>query len=216
MTSTIVHVAFALLIAAGLLGEFFDRRSVLVVAVVTALPDLDSFIALYTIAGHRTLLHNVWLGVLPAIALWADLRIREESIIRRRWGPRGIRVAWVCIVCYLFAHVGLDLVDGVANLFWPVHDQFYRLSGTVELSSQRGIVQSFVDGDGDGFLLFERAGTTRELDITTGVDPAPTEDGSAPERTFPVIGAGWELVLSITGTVVTAVRFRLSEEDEKD
>ncbi|MEF8821060.1 MAG: metal-dependent hydrolase [Halovenus sp.] len=213
MTSTIVHIAFALLIAAALLGAAFDWRSVLIVVIVTALPDLDSFIALYTVAGHRTVLHNVWLGIVPAIALWADLTIREQSIVRRRWGPWGIRVAWVSIGCYLFAHVGLDLVDGVANLFWPVHDQFYRLTGSIELSSQRGIVQTFVDGD--GFLLFEPEGTTRELDITTGVDPAPTDDGSTPDRTFPVIGAGWELVVVVTGVLVTAARFQLSEEKEK-
>jgi hypothetical protein len=214
MTSTIVHIAFALLIAAALLGTAFDRRSVLLVAVVTALPDLDSFIALYTVAGHRTLLHNIWLGVIPAIALWADLNIRERSIVRQRWGPPGIRVAWVCIFCYLFAHVGLDLVDGVANLFWPVHDQFYRLTGTIELSSQRGIVQTFVDGE--VFLLFEPEGTTRELDITTGVDPAPTDDGSTPERVFPVIGAGWELVILVTGILVTGARFRRPEEIQRN
>jgi len=213
MTSTIVHIAFALLVAAALLGAAFDWRSVLLVVIVTALPDLDSFIALYTVAGHRTLLHNVWIGTVPAIALWADCNLRAESIVGRRWGPWGIRVAWVCIVCYLFAHVGLDLVDGVVNLFWPVHDQFYRLTGTIELSSQRGIVQTFVDGE--GFLLFEPEGTTRELEITTGVDPAPTDDGSTPERVFPVIGAGWELVVLVTGGLVTIARFRLAEEIER-
>ena len=210
MTSTIVHIAFALLIAAALLGAAYDWRSVLIVVAVTALPDLDSFIALYTVAGHRTVLHNIWIGIVPAIALWADCNLRSRSIVRQRWGSWGVSVAWVGIGCYLFAHVGLDLVDGVVNLFWPAHDQFYRLTGSIELSSQRGIVQTFVDGD--GFLLFEPEGTTRNVDITTSVDPAPSDDGTPPDRTFPVIGAGWELVVLVTGVLVTVARFRLSEE----
>ena len=209
MPSTIVHVAFAGLIAAALLGEAFDRRSMLIVVLVTAFPDLDSFIALYTVAGHRTVLHNVWIPVAFAVALWIDLERREQSWLRQRLGAWGVRVAWVCIACYLFAHIGLDLVDGVVNMLWPVHDQFYRLTGSIELSNQRGIVQTFVDGD--GFLLFEREGTTRELDITTGVDPGPADGGGEPERLFPVVGAGWELVVVLTGAAVTAARFRLPD-----
>jgi len=208
MPSTIVHLAFAGLIASALLGDAFDKRSVLIVLAVTAVPDLDSFLIFWA-AGHRALLHNIWIPLGAAIALWIDLNLRKTSLIKERWGWWGVRVAWVSILCYAVAHLALDLVDGVVNLFWPVHDQYYRLSGDIELSDQRGIVQTFVDGD--GFLLLEPEGASSDVDITTGVDP---EEG-ATERTFPLIGAGWELVLFLTGTVVTLARFQLADEPEK-
>ena len=46
MPSTVVHLALAGLLAAGLLGEWFSRRSLAVVLVVTVLPDLDAFVGL--------------------------------------------------------------------------------------------------------------------------------------------------------------------------
>lgn len=207
MASTIVHLAVAGMIATVLLGEAFDKRSLSIVLIVTAIPDLDSFLALYATAGHRTLLHNIWIPLLAAVLLWIDLRIRDQSYIEDRWGGWGIRVAWVSIVCYLFAHVALDLTDGVVNLFWPVHDQFYTLRGEIELSNQRGIVQTFTES-GDGILLLEAAGGTEQREITTGVDPG---DGET-ERTFPVFGSGLELLVTIIGTVVTAARFWLPQQ----
>lgn len=201
MPSTIVHLAFAGLIAAALLGEHFDRRALAVVFVVVAFPDLDSFLV-FTDAGHRTVLHNVWIGVIPAALLWVDLRIREESFVRDRWGAWGVRVAWVSILCYLFAHVALDLTDGYVNLLWPVYDQFYTLDGTIELSDRQGIVNTFSES---GIPLLEARGTAAEQEITTGVDPGEGET----ERVFPVVRAGWELAILVVGTVVTAMRLRL-------
>lgn len=210
MPSTIVHLAFAGLIASALLGEAFDRKALAVVLAVTAFPDLDSFIALYATAGHRTVLHNVWIPTIAAVALVVDTRVRDQSLLRARWGWWGVRVAWVSVVCYLLAHIGLDLVDGVVNLFWPVHDQFYALRGSIELSSERGIVQTFVAVDG---LLpsLQAVGGTDEVAITTGVDPG----ADATERVFPVIGAGWELVVFLTGVFVTAARAWLPSSPEE-
>lgn len=210
MPSTIVHLAFAGLIASALLGDAFDRKALAVVLAVTAFPDLDSFIALYATAGHRTVLHNVWIPTIAAVALVVDTRVRDQSMLRARWGWWGVRVAWVSVVCYLLAHIGLDLVDGVVNLFWPVHDQFYALRGSIELSSERGIVQTFVAVDG---LLpsLQAVGGTDEVAITTGVDPG----ADATERVFPVIGAGWELVVFLTGVFVTAARAWLPSSPEE-
>jgi inner membrane protein len=196
MPSTVVHLALAGIIAAALLGAQFDRRALAVVLVAVALPDLDSFIVGID-AGHRTVLHNVWLAVVPAVLLWVDLRLREASLVRARWGARGVRIAWVAVVCFLFAHLALDAADGYVNLFWPIHDQFYTLEGSIELSSERGIVNTFSDG---GVPLFDARGTSSETQITTGVDPG---DG-ATERVFPVVRAGWQLVVLVGGTVVTA------------
>jgi hypothetical protein len=203
MPSTVVHLAFAALVATALLGAAFDRRALAVVLVVVAVPDLDSF--LLGSAGHRTVLHNAWIPLLGLALVWIDLR-RPGSLIKGRWGAWGVRVLWVSLVCYLVAHVALDLADGWINLFWPLHDQFYSLDGSLELSSERGIVQTFSDG---GIPLLEAQGTTENVEITTGVDPG---EGRT-ERVFPVFRAGWQLVLFVVGTAVTATRYWLPDLD---
>jgi inner membrane protein len=207
MPSTLVHLSIAALIAAVLLGEAFGRRSLAVVLAVTAIPDLDSFIALYAPFGHRSVLHNFTIPVLFGLAIWIDLRVREDSFLRSRWGVWGVRVAWVSVVCYAFAHVAVDMTDGIVNLLWPIHDQFYSLRGEIELSSQRGIVQTFTE-PGEGVFLLEPAGNTGERELTTGVDPG---DG-ATERIFPVFGSGLELLVTLIGVGVTAARLRLPWE----
>jgi len=209
MPSTIVHLAFAALIATALLGAAFDRRALGVILVVMALPDLDSFVSVGGVPGHRMLLHNVWLPTIAAVVLSLDLFVGDRSRVRERFGGRGVRIAWVTIVCYVVAHLGLDLADGFVNLFWPVHDQFYDLRGTIELSDQRGVVQTFVEGQ--GFLLFEAQGSTEDVYITTGVDPGPSTGEEDPERLFPIFRAGWQVVLFVTGVVVTGARFALPE-----
>jgi hypothetical protein len=209
MPSTIVHAAVAGLIGAALLGAAFDRRALLVLVVVVAIPDLDSAIALVSTAGHRTSLHNLSIPVVAGVLWWVDVHVREQSLLRARWGAWGVRVAWVAILCYGLGHVVLDLTDGVANLFWPVHDQFYTLRGEMELSNRRGLVQTFRDADG-GFLLLDTVGTSTETEVTTAVDPGETSDGTTAERTVPLFGSGLELVVTLVGAVITVARFRLS------
>ncbi|MXR50774.1 hypothetical protein GRX03_04025 [Halovenus sp. WSH3] len=213
MPSTIVHAAVAGLIGAALLGSAFDERALLVLVVAVAIPDLDSFIALVSTAGHRTSLHNLTIPVAAGLLWYVDVHVREESLLRSRWGGWGVRVAWVAILCYGLGHVALDLTDGVANLFWPFHDQFYTLRGEMELSNQRGLVQTFRDS-GEGFLLFEPVGTSTETEVTTGVDPAEPADGGPPERVFPLFGSGLELLVTVIGVVVTVARFRVAREIE--
>ena len=210
MPSTIVHAAVAGLIGAALLGSAFDKRALLVLVVVAAIPDLDSFIPLASVAGHRTVLHNVVIPAVAALLWWVDVHVREESMLRSRWGAWGVRVAWVGIVVYALGHVLLDLTDGYSNLFWPLHDQFYTLRGEMELSNQRGLVQTFRDTE-RGFLLLEPRGTTRDVQITTGVNPGKTPSGETAERTFPLFGSGLELLLALIGGLVTAARLRISQ-----
>ncbi len=208
MPSTIVHMAFAGLVATGLLGRYFDRRSLLVVLGAVALIDFDSFIPLVTGFGHRAIFHNLLVPIVGLGVVVADLGLRQKSYILGRWGSWGVRVAWVMLFCYAVTGVLLDMTDGVVNLLWPLHDQFYTLEGKIELSDQRGLVQTFIDwGSGDGAPTPEAVGSTDEVDITTGVDPGePSDPDEDPERVFPVIGATWELLLFVTGTFVTAMR----------
>jgi inner membrane protein len=215
MPSTIVHIAFAGLIAAALLGRSFDRNSILLVLGAVAVIDLDSFIPLVTGFGHRAIFHNLLIPLVASGLVLGDVYVREESYLLDRWGRWGFRVAWVTILCYAVAGVLLDMTDGVVNLLWPVHDQFYTLSGKIELSDQRGIVQTFIEWSDGGAPTPEAVGSTDDINITTGVDPGePTEPEEDPERVFPVIGATWELLLFLTGTFVTAMRFSLDDMEE--
>jgi inner membrane protein len=209
MAGTVVHLAFSGMIAAGFLGAAYDRRSLLVVLGVTALPDLDSFIALVSVAGHRTVLHTFVIPITAALVLWADTRLRDRSLLRRRWGAWGVRVAWVSILAYAVSAIGLDMVRAGVNALWPVHDQFYVLDGKIELSDQQGVIQTFVEfGGEDGSVPSpESVGSSQEINYSTGIDPDPSGEVADPERIFPVVRAGWELVLLLVGTVVTAARF---------
>lgn len=217
MPSTVVHLALAGLIAAALLGEAFDRRALLVVLAVTALPDLDAFVALVSTVGHRAALHTFVIPVLGALALAVDQWWLDESLVRRRWGARGVRVAWVCVLCYAAAGISLDATRGVVNPFWPVYDQFFAVDGKIELSTRRGLVQTFVDlGPSGGEAETTSFGSTADVELDTGVNPQPDGD-EPPDRVFPVVRSGWELLLLIVGTLVTAARFgvdqRLGEGD---
>ncbi|MEA5387411.1 metal-dependent hydrolase [Haloarculaceae archaeon H-GB11] len=222
MPSTVVHMAFAGMLAAALLGDDFDRRAVLVIFAATALPDLDAFVGLVSTAGHRTVGHTLLLPLALGLLLAADVYVREESFVTGRWGDHGVRVAWMSVVAMAVAGIGLDLFVGGANPFWPLHDQFYRIAGKVELSNQRGIIQTFVDLDPDTERTGVRSfGTSKEVHVSTGVDPTPgpesgggsgAESESEPvERIFPVVRSGWQLLLLVVGSAVTAVRLRQVE-----
>lgn len=206
--STIVHVAFAGMIAAAFLGEAFDRRSLAVVLGVTAFPDLDSFLALVSTAGHRAAFHTLVIPATLGVLLVVDLRVRDQSYVLERWGHRGVRVAWVSIVAYAAAGIGLDLFSvGGANPLYPVVDQFYVVEGKLELSSKRGIVQTFLSwGEGGPIPAPTELGTTEDVTVTTGVDPAPQPSRRSPDRIFPIVRAGWQLLLLLVGTAVTAAR----------
>lgn len=219
MPSTIVHLALAGLICAGLLGRAFDRKAVGLVLVVVAFPDMDSFVPLVVGFGHRAVFHNLTIPLLAGALILVDVYAREESFLLRRWGRWGLRVAWVAVFCYAFVGVLLDVTDGVVNPLWPVFDQFYTLEGKIELSDQRGIVQTFIESEEEGSAPApDSVGTTQDVNITTGIDPGPPEEPDQdPERIFPVIGASWELVVFLTGTFVTAMRFYLPDlpDDEE-
>lgn len=216
MPSLVVHYAFVGLLAATLLGAAFDRRSLLLSLLVVTVPDVDAFIGLYSTVGHRAATTNLVIPALLAFFLVIDLYVREDSYVRARWGAYGVRVAWFCVVVYAVGHVLLDAVGGGANLLWPVHDQFYQIKGRLELSTQRGIVQTFVEmnppaenGGSSGGPSLRSIGNTSEVQMSTGVDPNPggeTRPGPV-DRIFPVARGGWQLYLLVVGTLATATRF---------
>jgi hypothetical protein len=216
MPGTVVHMAFAGMLAAALLGTAYDRRALLVVVAVTAIPDLDSFIALVATAGHRTALHNVVVPGIAALVLWVDTARGDRSVVLDRFGHRGVRVAWVALFAYVAAGVGLDFVSGAVNPLYPIHDQFYTLDGKIELSDQRGIIQTFVETNPDsgGVPQPQNFGSSQEVNLSTGVDPDPdgTSTDPDPERIFPIVRSGWQLLVLVVGTAVSIARLRISQD----
>ncbi|MFC5971841.1 metal-dependent hydrolase [Halomarina salina] len=218
MPSLVVHVALAGLVGAALLGREFDRRSILLILLVPVIPDLDAFAGFVVPGGHRALLHTLFVPLGAALVLYYDTRRRESSWLRGRYGSRGVHVAWVAVVVYAFAGTGLDMfTGGGANPFYPLHDQFYAISGRLQYSSTEGWEQTFVelhldpapaDGSSGGRVVEAgQRGSTKDVHINTGIDPTRGREPENVERIFPVAQSGWQLLLELTATVVLLGKF---------
>lgn len=202
MPSTLVHVAVAGLVGVALLGEDFTPRALAVVLVAAAFIDSDAFVGLYLGGAHRSLFHTLLLPLVLVALVAYDSRIRgSASLLRRRWGDHGVRVAWVAIAGLTFGGIFPDLFTNGVNAFYPLHDTFYTVNGRALLSDQRGLVQTFVDFSPD-----EPLPTTETLHYSTGVDPLPGKEQGPVERVFPLAMAGWQLMLVVLGGFVTGTR----------
>jgi len=202
MPSTLVHLAIAGLVTAALTEEFFDARSLAVVLVVTAIPDLDTFVGLLLPGTHRAALHTLLVPLLGAAVVAYDLR-REGSWLRNR-GDRAVRLAWVSVLAYLLAGIGPDLFTNGVNVLYPIHDQFYALNGGVLLSNQRGFVQTLWEAEKS------TRGTTETTHYSTGVDPQRGAEPANVERVFPIARGGLQVLLLLASVTVTGTRLWLS------
>lgn len=211
MPSTVVHAGLALLLAVGLLGRFYSRRALAVVLVAMVLPEADTVVGLVVDGAHRTLLHNLVFPGLAAAALAWDT-LREESWVRGRFGPAGVRVAWVALFVHTFAHLHLDWarLEGI-NLLWPVHDQFFKLDGRAYVSTAEGFVQTFIDIGQDpdtGRRVVDAGGGSprRQTHVPNPVQPSSEPAPGPVERLFPIAVQGWQLYLVLTGLFAVAAR----------
>lgn len=207
MPSSVVHLALALALVAGLLGRFYSRTTLGVVFLVVLVPEVDTVIGFVVAGAHRTLLHNLVLPGLAIAVLGWDTR-REESWLRTRFGPAGVRVAWVAIFVHVFAHLLFDWshLEGI-NLFWPLHDQFFRLDGELYLSSENGLVQTFVElrtdpDTGRRIVDAGGGGTRQETFVPNPAQPSPEPEPGPVERVFPIAVHGWQLFVVFTGVFV--------------
>ncbi|MFB6138366.1 MAG: metal-dependent hydrolase [Halobacteriaceae archaeon] len=208
MPSSLVHVALGAVVATALLGPAFGRRSLLAVLAVTAVPDLDSFTVVLFPGTHRALLHNVFVPAILAALVVADLRRGTDSWLRHRWGATGARTAGVAVVSLALAGVAPDLVTNGANLFYPVHDQFYELSGQLKYSTTEGLVQTFVDLSGGTSTVGDSAaaGTTDSVHYSTVVDARAGADPPDVERVILFVDGGMEALLVVLGVVLPWAR----------
>lgn len=203
MPSVVVHVAVAGLLATSLLSDHFDSRTAMIVMVAAAIPDLDTLVGLWIPGGHRAVFHTLLLPAGIGLVLFTD-RI-GGNWIRRRWGAYGVRVAWVSLVTLLVAGIGLDLVTNGVNVFYPVHDQFYSVSGKVEFSNQEGVVQTFIEP--------QARGSTENTHYGTGFNLARGPDPAEEERVFPIVKSGRQLLLGAMSFGI--VGFRMWESRNK-
>lgn len=223
MPSTVVHVAFALLLAAGILGSAYDKRALLVVGAVAAIPDLDVFVGLLVESTHRAAFHTLLVPLLLAGLLYYDTRIADGSLLRARYGSWGLQVGWASIVGYALAGIGLDLFTphGV-NVFYPVYDQFVSLNGRVGYSTADGVFQTFVnvtDGSSTGggrSVDVGQRGSTRDVHVGTGFDPEKGREEHGVKRIFPIAYRGWQLTLILASVLVTWVRLRTADGKDSD
>lgn len=204
MPSTVVHVAFGALVATALLRAF-DARTLAAVCAFAALPDVDTFLGLWVPGGHRALLHTALLPLLlGAVVAW-DAR-RADSWLRSRFGRNGPHVAGVGVIALAVGGVAPDLMTNGVNLLYPLHDTFYAFDGELQLSSTRGVVQTFVELGGEE--ADSVVGTTETVHYRTGVDVARGEDPENAERLFPVVSSGMQLVVVAAAAVAVVGRFR--------
>lgn len=203
MPPTLVSIAMGALIGCALLGRAFDRRSIVVVTLAAALPDLDAVLALAYAGATNAVLHTL---VVPAIAaglLYWDTDRRQDSVVRTRWGAKGVRVAWVAIASYLIAGIGLDLftVEGVA-LLYPFSDAVYGVSGKLVFSTQDGLVHTYLRPGSDGILPLWHLGTVDEHRIPTWIDSVP----GGTERRIGLVDFGYHLVIVVTALATLLAR----------
>lgn len=222
MPASTVHAGFALLVAAGLLADAYDRKALAVVLAILALAEVDAILGWWIPGAHRAATHNLLLPVAAGALLYYDVRLREESWLRERGGDWAVRVAWVALFVHTFAHVLLDWahLDGI-NLFYPVADRFYRLEGELALSASEGLVQTFVEidlGEDEPTVDAGGGGTTDDTHVSTPADPDPDADPADEdvERIVPIAVDGWQLYLIVVGLFTVAARRLQGEPLEQE
>lgn len=211
MPSSVVHAGFAFLVAAGLLGTYYDRRALVFLVGVLLLPEADTLAGLVLEGAHRALLHNLLLPGLLGVLLYWDTT-REQSWLRGRFGSYGVRLAWVGLFVHVFAHVALDWyhLEGV-NLFYPLADRFFQLGGEAYLSTADGFVQTFVDigsdpDTGSPTLDVGQGGTTKDTHVANPAQPSKDPEPGPTDRRAPIAVQGWQLFLVVTGLVTVAAK----------
>ena len=121
-----------------------------------------------------------------------------------------MRIAWVALAAYLVAGVGLDLFSPEgANLFYPVHDRFYAVTGELLYSTQDGVIQTYVQIGGEGLLSVGSPGTTANHHVESWLNPTPGTgwDGGV-ERRLPLVETGWQTIVVVAAIAVLAIRRR--------
>lgn len=210
MPPTLVNVAVGVLLGVGLLGAAFDRRSVAVVAVAAALPDLDAPLSLVIHGATNAVLHSVFVPLAAAALLYWDTEHREASWLRGHHGWYGVRVAWVAVAAYAVAGIGPDLfnVESAAVLY-PLSDRYFAVVGKLTLSTQEGVIQTYV-AVVDGWLEVRSPGTTETYHVESWTNPTPgTGNPPGVDRTWRLVDSGWQAVVIVSAVATLPAKHLL-------
>jgi len=205
MPPTLLSVAVGILVSIALLGAAFDRRSLTVVGIAAAFPDVDAALSAFGVGATNATLHSIFVVLAAAGVLYYDTEQREESWLRSRYGWYGVRVAWVAIAAYAVAGIGVDLfsTESVA-LFYPLSDRYYAIVGKFVLSTQEGVVQTYIQ-IGNGWLA--SPGTTASYHVDSWWVP---EDG---ERRLRLIESGWQAIIIVTAAAAIPAKRLVARGD---
>ena len=200
MSPTLVSLAVGVLLGVALLGPAFDRRSLAIVALAAALPDVDALLSPFLSGSTNAVLHTIFIPAVAATVLYYDTTRRETSWLRGRFGWYGVRVAWIAIAAYAVAGIGLDLFSSESvALLYPLSGRYYAVVGKFVLSTQEGIVQTYV-GVGDGWLGLASPGTTETHHVASWLNPG---DG---ERRLRLVESGWQAVVVLTAAAAVPAK----------
>ncbi|MFQ3319455.1 MAG: hypothetical protein ACI8UR_002038 [Natronomonas sp.] len=214
MPPTLVNVAVGILLGVALLGAAFDRHSIAIVAAVAGIPDLDAVISLVVPGATNAALHTLFIPAIAAALLYYDTEHRADSWLRRRYGWYGVRVAWVAIAAYAVAGIGLDLfnIESAAALY-PVSDRYYSIVGRFILSTQEGVIQTYIEV-ADGWLKVASPGTTETHHVNTWINPTPgTGNPAGVERNIRIVDSGWQFVLVVTAVAAVPAKYLIERGD---
>jgi inner membrane protein len=206
MPPTLVTVAVGVLLGVALLGAAFDRKSMAVVVAAAALPDLDALLSLWIHGATNAALHTLFVPLAAGAVLYYDTS-REEPWLRSRYGWYGVRVAWVAVAVYAVAGIGLDLFNiQSAAVLYPVSNRYFAIVGKLVLSTQEGVVQTYVEF-GDGWLVAATQGTTESRHMASWVNPTPgTSNPPGVDRQVHLVDSGWQLVVVAAAAAILPAR----------
>lgn len=208
MPPTLVNVAVGVLVGVALLGAAFDRRSIAVVALAAAVPDLDALFALAEVGAPNATFHSIFIPLGAGAILYFDTEVRETSRLGERCGWYGIRVAWVALAAYAVAGIGLDAfsVESVAFLY-PFSNRYYAVVGKFVLSTQDGVVQTYV-AVGERWLLAS-PGTTE----THVVESWIASNGG--ERRIRLVESGHQAALVVIAIAAVPAKYLIERGDRR-
>lgn len=206
MPPTLLSVAVGVLVGIALLGAAFDSRSLAVVAVAAGVPDVDAALSALGVGATNATLHSIFVVLAVAGVLYYDTEQRDRSWLRSRYGWYGVRVAWVALAASAVAGVGVDLfsTESVA-LFYPLSDRYYALVGKFVLSTQEGIVQTYIEV-GNGWAVAS-PGTTATHHVDSWWHP---ESG---ERRLQLVESGWQAIIVVTAIAAIPAKLLVARGD---
>lgn len=207
MPSMIVHISLAAVIACALIPiDKFSFRSLIIVILSVAIIDSDAFAFVIKEGLHRALFHNLILPTFLLLTVLYVLHIDSRKVIVENFDTA--HVTFLCVTTYIaviFAGIGLDFADTGVNLFWPFHDHFYTLDGRFIVSSEEGVVQTFVNSPFE-ILSDGSSGTPKDTDNFVYNTPVNPNSGGSSERIFPIAYKGWQVIIILTSIVTVSAK----------